>query len=102
MSNGDFQKRASDTPDQWTLAWIRKQFEEVSKGYRGATHGVNRALALYDDFVSELAAVRKMLEDSKREHEEDRAKIGELSERVKRMADYLNSIRKNGDKGTLL
>lgn len=89
-------ERMSETPDKFTLAWWSKQFAEVTAGYRGATHGINRALALYDDFVSESKELRKRIDDLEREREVDRAKIGQLQERVERMAIFLNAQKKNG------
>lgn len=88
--------RQNTTPDKFTLAWWTKQFNEVLTAYRGATHGINRALALYDDFVSESKELRKRIDDLERERESDRAKIGQLQERVERMAGFLNAQRKNG------
>ena len=89
-------ERLATTPDKWTLAWWAKQLGEIQTAYRGATHGINRALALYDDFVSETAAIRKRCENLEREREVDRARIGELAARVERMAKHLNDQRKQG------
>lgn len=83
-------------PDQYTLAWWKKQWSEVMTAYRGATHGINRAMALYDDFVSESKELRKRIEELERERESDRAKIGEIQARVGRMADFLNAQKKSG------
>ena len=96
VSDAEFDKRASSTPDPYTLAWFKKQLAEITTGYRGATHGINRANALYDDFVSETAAMRKRCENLEREREVDRARIGELAARVERMAEHLNRQRKQG------
>jgi HAMP domain-containing protein len=78
------------------LGWWEKRYQEVLTAYRGASHGINRALALYDDFVSEAAAMRKRCENLEREREVDRARIGELAARVERMAEHLNRQRKQG------
>lgn len=96
MTDSEFAKRAADKPDPYTLAWWSKQFQELMTGYRGATHSVNRAVALLDDCHGELIAIRKRVEAMERERESDRAKIGEIAARVERMAEYLNSMKKNG------
>ena len=88
--------RKQTLPDVHTLAWWQKQWSEVLTAYRGASHGINRALALYDDFVSESSAIRKRCENLEREREVDRARIGELAARVERMAEHLNRQRKQG------
>ena len=89
-------ERLATTPDKYTLAWWQKQWSEVLQAYRGVTHAVNRSMALYDDFVSEAAAIRKRCENLEREREVDRARIGELAARVERMAEHLNRQRKQG------
>lgn len=92
------------TPDAWTLAWWRSQFQEVLKGYRGATHGINRLLAEYEDLAKTVAAQRELIQSLYRDAENDREKIGELyskiiadeeeiallKTRVDRIADFLN------------
>lgn len=88
--------RKQTLPDTWSLAWFEKRFQELLHAYRGVSHAVNRSMALYDDFVSETAAMRKRCENLERERELDRAKIGELAARVERMAEHLNRQRKQG------
>ena len=88
--------RKQTLPDVHTLAWWQKQWSEVLQAYRGISHAVNRSMALYDDFVSEAAAIRKRCENLEREREVDRARIGELAARVERMAKHLNDQRKQG------
>ena len=90
--------RQNTTPDKWTLAWIEKRFADVLTAYRGASHGINRAMALYDDFISEATELRKRVDSLELEREADRAKIGELQARLERMAAFLNSQRKTGSK----
>lgn len=85
----DEQQRMASRPDTWTLAWWRQQMGEVVQGYRGATHAINRAIAELED----LAVLRERCERLEQEAAKDRAKIGELQERVERMAEYLNHQR---------
>lgn len=94
--------RRQTLPDTWTLGWFEKRFQDLQTAYRGASHGINRALALYDDFLSETKLLRKRCETLERERTEDRAKIGELAARVERMASHLNSQRKIGSTETTL
>lgn len=89
-------ERHGTVPDAYTLAWWKRQWSEVLTAYRGVSHAANRSMALYDDFVSETAAIRKRCENMERERELDRAKIGELAARLERMADHLNRQRKQG------
>ena len=84
----------NEQPDKYLVSWWEQRFAEVLAGYRGATHGINRAQALYDDFLrrtTELAAENEAL---RRDRDEDRATIGELRARVDRMAEFLNTLRK--------
>jgi len=86
-------ERFDAKPDAWTLAWWREQFQEVLKGYRGATHGINRALAEYEDACTKLTELRELVQSLAQDREADRAKIGELQARVERMAEYLNKSK---------
>jgi wobble nucleotide-excising tRNase len=89
-----FRERMAESPDKWTLAWWNKQFTEVITAYRGASHGINLALARTDEFQNAVAALRKRCDELERERDSDRAKIGELTARVQRMAEFLNDSRK--------
>ena len=86
----ELKQRLGQKPDQWTLAWWHDQFQEVLKGYRGATHGINRALADYEDACKAIEELRAQV----KELAADRAKVGELQARVERMAEYLNQLKK--------
>jgi hypothetical protein len=97
----ELQKRLDQKPDQWTLAWWEERFQEVLKGYRGATHGINRSLAEYEDACKAIGELRqsvtKTLEKILEDQQADRAKIGELQVRIDRMAEFLTK-QKNGMK----
>lgn len=84
----------TEQPDKYLVSWWSKQFEEVLAGYRGATHGVNRAQALYDDFLRRTTELQAEMSALYRDRDEDRATIGELRARVDRMAEFLNTLRK--------
>ena len=93
----EFEKHANERPDQWTLAWWREQFREVVQGYRGATHAVNRAIAELCDAREEAAKCKAKCEQLEKQAEADRAKIGELSARVDKIAAFANEIRAERD-----
>lgn len=103
----EFKQRMDQKPDQYTLAWWREQFAEVTKGYRGATHAINRAMAEYADNCNAIRELKQKNTFLERELESERAKIGELQqdretdrkaagelkERVDRMAEFLNTLK---------
>ena len=85
-------------PDQYTLAWFLEKFEEVTKGYRGATHAVNRALADYEDCWQAVKALQARCDTLEAQRDADRAKIGELQadllatvEKTDKMADWIKA-----------
>jgi len=89
----ELKKRLATKPDQWTLAWWEERFQEVLKGYRGATHGINRALADGEDAYKAIEELRLAVQALQLEQINDRAKIGELQGRVERMAEFLNKAK---------
>jgi phage-related tail protein len=91
--SSELRERLAAKPDQFTLAWWEERFQEVLKGYRGATHGINLALSECEDVHKEI----KDLQAQIKLWEQDRAKIGELQARVERMAEFLTKL-KQGDK----
>lgn len=112
----EFQKRQEQTPDRFTLAWWQEQFAEVNKGYRGATHGINRALADYADCSKAIEELRQRCDTLERERNEAFSKIGELQaemasdrkefekllKRFARHAEFLTELkaeRENGANG---
>jgi hypothetical protein len=95
--SSEFRERLASKPDQWTLAWWEERFQEVLKGYRGATHGINRSLAEYEDACKAIGELRQSVTAILEDQEADRAKIGELQGRIDRIAEFLNK-QKNGMK----
>lgn len=93
--SSEFRERLASKPDQWTLAWWEERFQEVLKGYRGATHGINRSLAEYEDASKAIGELRQAVTAILDGQQADRAKIGELQGRVDRIAEFLNK-QKNG------
>ena len=89
----ELKKRLDQKPDQWTLAWWEDRFREVLKGYRGATHAVNRSLAEYEDACKAIEELRGQVKLLEADREADRAKIGELLARVDRMAEFLTKLK---------
>jgi len=93
----ELRQRLAVMPDQWTLAWWEERFQEVLKGYRGATHAINRALAENSESWQKIEELRQRVQELESrvalELEADRARIGELQARVERMADFLNKSK---------
>ena len=87
MMTTEFQKRQDAKPDQWTLAWWQERFQEVLQGYRGATHAINRSIA-------EFEGVHERIRELERQREADAARIGELQERVEKMAQWAATIQR--------
>lgn len=84
-------------PDVHTLEWWNSQFQEVLKGYRGATHSMNKLSAENEDLSRQNADLRAKLQAwsqaNAEERKVDRAKIGELQARVEKMAEFLNKVK---------
>ena len=96
--SSEFRERLASKPDQWTLAWWEDRFQEVLKGYRGATHGINRSLAEHEDACKAIVELRQAVTAILSGQEADRAKIGELQTRVDRMAEFLTKLKeRNSD-----
>ena len=94
----EFREQIEATPDR-----MRSWVEQVIKGYRGATHGINRCLAEYADqheVVVDLVATSAGAELDRRSLEsridELERTVSEQQERLERMAEYLNEMKKNG------
>ncbi len=81
-----------DSPDKFTNAWWKKQFEEVLKGYRGATHGINRCLADFEDAWKAIEELREQCESLRQERDDANAEIGRLAEELKRVSDRQDKI----------
>ena len=77
-------------PDKYTIAWWKSQFEQVLKGYRGATHGINRCLAEYADCWDVVQKLQDRCDSLEQERDEANAAIGEMRERLQRMEQRLD------------
>ena len=86
-------KRMAAKPDQWSLSWYEQRFAEVLKGYRGATHSTNCAIAEFADANKAIAELRQRCQSLEQDRNSDRAKIGELQARVERMAEFLGKLK---------
>lgn len=103
--NDELRQRAAEKPDQYTLAWWKEQWAEANKGYRGATHAINRAIAEIADATTRIDSVEAATDSVRQEQEWIKARIGEiqssvlaLTERVDRMAEFLNKMKNGGAK----
>lgn len=82
----EFIERMDSTDEKW---W-RDKFREVLKGYRGATHGINRCLAEYEDQFKAIQELRKQVSELGQEQQK-------MAERLDRIAKFLDEFRKNGN-----
>lgn len=80
-------------PDVHTLAWWEERFQEVLKGYRGATHASNKILAECEDISKQNVKLIVRIEAQDEAIKADRAKIGELQARIERMAEFLTKLK---------
>lgn len=69
-------ERMASKPDPWTLAWIKKQIDEVVKGYLGACHAINTAVMNTRDNREKLEAFEKRMKVLEDEHQMTMEKIG--------------------------
>ena len=93
----EFEQHKDERPDKWTIAWWNQQFREVVTGYRGATHGINRAIAELCDARAEADALKARVAALEHAAESDRAKIGELAARVDKIAAFANELKAERD-----
>lgn len=89
----EYEKHKDERPDKWTLAWWNEQFREVVAGYRGATHAINLANAGLVDAREQVEALRSKCATLEKQAEADRAKIGELSARVDKIAAFATELK---------
>ena len=89
----ELEKRMAQKPDKWTLSWWHEQFSEVLKGYRGASHAANCAIAEFADAHKAIEELRLKCQSLEEGRYADQAKIGELQARVERMAEFLNTLK---------
>lgn len=77
-----FQEVADTKPDKFTLAWWQSQWEEVQKGYRGASHGINSCRADYADCQEAIKRMQQQCEALEKQRDETAAEIGRLQAKV--------------------
>lgn len=90
----EFKKREDMKPDQWTLAWWRNQFEEVAKGYRGATHAMNLVLARLEDRDAEVKELQTQLRYYAEGFHEVKVAIGKLEESMEKSREAYSELKK--------
>ena len=90
----EFRKREDRRPDEFTLAWWRSQFQECLKGYRGASHAVNKCIADYEEWYRLLKDIERGCKELESRLEAVRAELGKLNEELKRVADRQDAIAK--------
>ena len=79
---------------RFVLDWFQKQLTEITYAYQGVSHSLNKLAADLakerQEFVREIDSLKETCERLAIERDEANAAIGELQERVDRMADFLN------------
>lgn len=75
-------ERLAKQPDAWTYAWIKSQFEEILKAYRGLCHMLNLAVANMQDYSERVDRLEKRLEEVETENKLLMAQMGELQAEV--------------------
>jgi len=98
----ELRERQASRPDQWTMAWIREQFAEILKAYRGACHLLNLVVATNRDHETRMKTIESELADVKRENQLLQAGIGELKAEnvliLKRIEDMAAWAKTKGKK----
>lgn len=74
-----YKERMASRPDAWTLAWIKKQFDEVIKGYLGACHAINTAVMNTRENREQIEKAEKRIEGLETEVQLLMAKIGGMA-----------------------
>lgn len=77
-----FQEVADSTPDKWTLAWWKRQWDEVKRAYAGANHRMNLCHAAYEDVRVAAQAVTEQCLAMEKRCETMEAEVGRLREQV--------------------
>lgn len=83
--------------NRMVLDWWQKQLTEVKYAYQGVSHVLNMSMADLEKTRKKLLKENRELKDRCEQQEKDLreafAAIGELQERVDRMAEWMNKQR---------
>ena len=74
-----YKEREANKPDPWTMAWLKKQFDEVIRGYLGACHAINTAVMNTRDNREQIEKAEKRIEALETEVQLLMAKIGGMT-----------------------
>lgn len=92
----------SAKPDKWTMAWIKSQFAEILKAYRGLCHFVNLVVATSRDHETRMNAIEQRLAAAETENQLIQARMGEIQAEnvltVKRVDDMAAWAKTKGKK----
>jgi hypothetical protein len=78
--------------DKHTLQWWNEKLEDLTKGYRGACHGTNLAIAQCEECSTKCDALRADIEALRKE-------LAAVSEKLDKVATYVKAnVKKNGGK----
>lgn len=79
-----------DGANKFLMAHCEERLAEIAKGYHGATHAVNRALAEYADCYKACEELRERCDCL----EKNAAAIGKLQEQVAELEEAMEKSRK--------
>jgi hypothetical protein len=95
-------ERLASKPDEWTLSWWNRLFDEVLKAYRGACHAINLAVVNTRESLERVDLCEKRMKEMEEDNQALMAKIGELqaenvlaSKRMDDMASWASRIEKD-------
>ena len=90
----EFKKRLHEKPDVYTLQWWNEQFQEVLQSNRGLKHAHHLALAEIEDLGKQVKELKETLVLMASSADQDRAKIGQLQERMDKASEIVARLNK--------
>lgn len=85
-----YKEREANKPDPWTMAWLKKQFDEVIRGYLGACHAINTAVMNTRDNREQIEKANKRIEALETEVQLLMAKIGGMQVEAEMLLQRFN------------
>ena len=82
----------SDEPDKFDIARYHSQMEEIKKGYRGATHAMNKAHAECESLARGNQELRETVTKLRADLDDSMAEIGKLRELLRAEEEWRAAI----------
>lgn len=96
-----YQQRWKNKVDPWTLAWWKRQFDELMTSYKACCHAINQAVARTLETRDQVAELNKRIDALETENQMNMARLGELHadnvklyERMEAMAAWAKDMEK--------